>query len=40
LNRLGVTGMIDAGGGFQTYPEDYAVIQKLSAVRRIVIYRA
>jgi hypothetical protein len=30
LNRLGVTGAIDAGGGFQNYPEDYEVIQKLS----------
>ena len=30
LNRLGLTGAIDAGGGFQNYPEDYAVIQKLS----------
>ncbi len=30
LNRLGVTGAIDAGGGFQNYPEDYQVIQKLS----------
>jgi hypothetical protein len=30
LNRLGVTGVIDAGGGFQNYPEDYAVIQKLA----------
>jgi predicted amidohydrolase YtcJ len=30
LNRLGVTGAIDAGGGFQNYPEDYAVIQKLA----------
>ncbi len=29
LNRLGVTGAIDAGGGFQNYPEDYAVIEKL-----------
>jgi predicted amidohydrolase YtcJ len=29
LNRLGLTGAIDAGGGFQNYPEDYAVIQKL-----------
>jgi len=29
LNRLGVTSVIDAGGGFQNYPEDYAVIQKL-----------
>src|SRR6202142_996093 len=30
LNRLGVTGAIDAGGGFQNYPENYAVIQKLA----------
>ena len=30
LNRLGVTGAIDAGGGFQNYPEDYAVIRKLA----------
>ena len=31
LNRLGVTGIIDAGGGFHYYPEDYAVIRKLAA---------
>jgi predicted amidohydrolase YtcJ len=31
LNRLGLTGAIDAGGGFQNYPEDYAVIQKLAS---------
>ncbi len=30
LNRLGVTGVIDAGGGFQNYPDDYEVIQQLS----------
>lgn len=29
LNRLGVTSVCDAGGGFQSYPEDYAVIQDL-----------
>lgn len=29
LNRLGVTSVIDAGGGFQNYPEDYAIIEKL-----------
>lgn len=29
LNRLGITSVIDAGGGFQNYPEDYAIIQKL-----------
>jgi predicted amidohydrolase YtcJ len=28
LNRLGVTSVIDAGGGFQNYPDDYAVIEK------------
>src|ERR1700760_4103237 len=31
LNRLGITSAIDAGGGFQNYPEDYAVIEKLAA---------
>src|SRR6266404_2933274 len=31
LNRLGVTGAIDAGGGFQNFPEDYEVVQKLDA---------
>ncbi|CUX55068.1 hypothetical protein GGE43_003973 [Agrobacterium tumefaciens] len=30
LNRLGVTGVVDAGGGFQNYPGDYQVIQTLS----------
>ncbi|HKP27190.1 MAG TPA: amidohydrolase [Dongiaceae bacterium] len=29
LNRLGVTSVIDAGGGFQNYPDDYAVIERL-----------
>ncbi len=29
LNRLGVTSVIDAGGGFQNYPEDYEVITEL-----------
>src|SRR6201991_2575200 len=37
LNRLGVTGAIDAGGGFQNYPEDYAVIQKLAAAGQLTI---
>lgn len=31
LNRLGITGAIDAGGGYQNYPEDYEVIEKLHA---------
>src|SRR6266550_3615395 len=29
LNRLGITSAIDAGGGFQNYPEDYQVIEGL-----------
>jgi len=29
LNRLGITSIIDAGGGFQNYPEDYQVIDQL-----------
>ncbi|MXI46097.1 amidohydrolase family protein [Pseudomonas moraviensis] len=30
LNRLGVTSAIDAGGGYQSYPDDYQVIQELA----------
>ena len=37
LNRLGVTGAIDAGGGSQNYPEDYAVIEKLAADNQLTI---
>ena len=29
LNRFGVTSAIDAGGGFQNYPDDYEVINEL-----------
>ncbi len=29
LNRLGLTSIIDAGGGFQNYPEDYQVVEQL-----------
>lgn len=31
MNSLGVTGVIDAGGGFQNYPDDYAIVEKLHA---------
>lgn len=37
LNRLGVTGVIDAGGGFQNYPDDYEVIQKLSDENQLTV---
>jgi predicted amidohydrolase YtcJ len=29
VNRLGVTSVIDAGGGFQNYPEDYRIVEEL-----------
>jgi predicted amidohydrolase YtcJ len=29
VNRLGVTGVIDAGGGFQNYPDDYRIVEEL-----------
>ena len=29
LNRLGITSVIDAGGGFQNYPDDYKVVEDL-----------
>ena len=37
LNRLGVTSVIDAGGGFQNYPDDYAVIEKLHADGQLTV---
>ncbi len=37
LNRLGVTGAIDAGGGFQNYPDDYAVVQQLADAGQLTI---
>ncbi|MGO4377177.1 amidohydrolase [Pseudoduganella sp. RAF53_2] len=37
LNRLGVTGAIDAGGGNQNYPEDYQVIDQLAKDKQLTI---
>ena len=37
LNRLGVTSAIDAGGGSQNFPEDYAVIQQLARDGQLTI---
>jgi hypothetical protein len=31
LNRLGITSAIDAGGGFQNYPDDYRIVENLAA---------
>ncbi|MBO9665370.1 MAG: amidohydrolase, partial [Bdellovibrio sp.] len=37
MNRLGVTGVIDAGGGFQNYPEDYEVIDRLAKDNQLTV---
>jgi predicted amidohydrolase YtcJ len=37
VNRLGVTGVIDAGGGFQNYPEDYRIIEELHAAGEMTV---
>lgn len=37
LNRLGVTSVCDAGGGFQRYPEDYQVINTLEQNRQLTV---
>jgi predicted amidohydrolase YtcJ len=37
LNRLGVTSAIDAGGGFQNYPDDYAVIEELAREKQLTV---
>jgi predicted amidohydrolase YtcJ len=37
LNRLGVTSVIDAGGGFQNYPQDYEVITSLHKSRQLTV---
>ena len=37
LNRLGVTSLIDAGGGGQNYPENYAATAKLAADKQLTV---
>jgi hypothetical protein len=37
VNALGVTSVIDAGGGFQNYPDDYRVIDKLHADGQLTV---
>jgi predicted amidohydrolase YtcJ len=37
LNRFGLTSVIDAGGGFQSYPDDYAVINDLHRKGELIL---
>lgn len=37
MNRLGLTSAIDAGGGFQNYPEDYVVAEELARQGQLTV---
>ena len=37
LNRLGVTAVMDAGGGFQNFPDDYAITDSLHKVGKLTV---
>lgn len=37
LNRLGITSVIDAGGGGQNYPDDYEVVQELDEAGQLTV---
>ncbi|WP_454881293.1 amidohydrolase [Sphingobacterium detergens] len=37
LNRFGITSVIDAGGGFQNYPDDYKVISDLHQADQLTV---
>lgn len=37
MNRLGITSVIDAGGGGQNFPDDYRVIQDLHDKRQLTV---
>lgn len=37
LNRLAVTSVMDAGGGFQNYPDDYTITDSLDALGQLTV---
>jgi predicted amidohydrolase YtcJ len=37
MNRLGVTSVVDAGGGYQNYPDDYKVIEELDKNKQMTL---
>jgi predicted amidohydrolase YtcJ len=36
-NRFGITAVMDAGGGFQNYPDDYGITGKLAAQNKLTV---
>lgn len=37
LNRFGITSVIDAGGGFQNFPDDYKVVNELNKKKQLTV---
>lgn len=37
LNRFGITSVIDAGGGFQNFPDDYKVVNELNEQKQLTV---
>lgn len=37
LNRFGITSVIDAGGGFQNFPDDYKVVNELNEKKLLTL---
>jgi predicted amidohydrolase YtcJ len=37
LNRFGITSVIDAGGGFQKFPDDYKVVNELNEREQLTV---
>ena len=37
MNRFGITSAIDAGGGFQNYPDDYQIINELNEKGQLTV---
>jgi predicted amidohydrolase YtcJ len=37
LNRFGITSAVDAGGGFQNYPDDYEVVSELHQMNQLSV---
>jgi hypothetical protein len=37
LNRLGITAVMDAGGGFQNFPDDYTITDSLNKLGKITV---
>ena len=37
LNHLGITAVMDAGGGFQNFPDDYGITDELNKQGKITV---